>query len=67
MTKRGYDILLTVLIFSAIVVTILFAFSLFNYFSDSASGSATSAYAAHRARPMGKNSSVRKDGGWHFC
>lgn len=34
MSKRAYDILLVILIFSAIVVTILFAFSLFNYFSD---------------------------------
>ena len=37
MSKRAYDILLVILIFSAIVVAILFAISLFNYFSDSGS------------------------------
>jgi ABC-type amino acid transport substrate-binding protein/heat shock protein HslJ len=37
MSKRAYDILLVFLIFAAIVVTILFAFSLFNFFSHSGS------------------------------
>ena len=37
MSKRAYDILLIILVIAAIIVAVLFAISLFNYFSSSSS------------------------------